>query len=49
MDSDALAQMGLDVWSKTDADFVREVTGRYFGRKAYVESKGVEVCGLRVC
>lgn len=49
VDSDALAQMGLDVWSKTDADFVREVTARYFGRKAYVETKGVEVCGLRVC
>ncbi|KAM7191744.1 LCHN [Rhypophila sp. PSN 637] len=49
VDSDALAQMGLDVWSQSDADFVREVTARYFGRKAYVELKGVEVCGLRVC
>ncbi|KAK3944296.1 LCHN protein [Diplogelasinospora grovesii] len=47
--SDALAHMGLDVWSKTDAEFVRELTARYFHRRAYVEVKGVEVCGLRVC
>ncbi|KAM7207407.1 DUF2347 domain containing protein [Naviculisporaceae sp. PSN 640] len=49
VDSDALARMGLDVWSQTDADFVNELTARYFGRRAYVELKGVEVCGLRVC
>lgn len=49
VDSHALAHMGLDVWSQTDADFVKELTERYFGRRAYVELKGVEVCGLRVC
>ena len=49
VDSDALAQMGLDVWSQGDAGFVREVTARYFSRRAYVETKGVEVCGVRVC
>ncbi|KAK0646647.1 hypothetical protein B0T16DRAFT_458544 [Cercophora newfieldiana] len=49
VDSEALAQMGLDVWSKADADFVKELMARYFGRRAYVETKGVEVCGLRVC
>lgn len=49
VDSDAMAQMGLDVWSSADAAFVKEVAARYFARKAYVESKGVEVCGLRVC
>ncbi|KAL2256066.1 hypothetical protein VTK26DRAFT_2239 [Humicola hyalothermophila] len=49
VDSDALAQMGLDVWSQADADFVREVTARYFSRRAHVETKGVEVCGVRVC
>ncbi len=47
--SDEIAQMGLDVWSKADAEFVREATSRYFARRAYVEMKGVEVCGLRVC
>lgn len=49
VDSDALAQMGLDVWSQADAGFVREVTARYFSRRAYVETKGVEVCGVKVC
>jgi hypothetical protein len=49
VDSDALAQMGLDVWSQADADFVREVTARYFSRRAYVETKGVEICGVRIC
>jgi hypothetical protein len=49
VDSDALGRMGLDVWSKADVEFVKELTARYFARKAYVESKGVEVCGMRVC
>ncbi|KAK3898456.1 hypothetical protein C8A05DRAFT_18977 [Staphylotrichum tortipilum] len=49
VDSEAMAEMGLDVWSQPDADFVGEVAGRYFGRRAYVETKGVEVCGVRVC
>ncbi|KAK3504871.1 hypothetical protein B0T13DRAFT_18619 [Neurospora crassa] len=49
VDSEALAHMGLDVWSKSDADFVSELTTRYFRRRAYVENKGVEVCGLKVC
>ncbi|KAK4165419.1 hypothetical protein QBC43DRAFT_208827 [Cladorrhinum sp. PSN259] len=50
VDSDALAQMGLDVWSQADADFVKEVVARYFsGKRAVVLTKGVEVCGVRVC
>ncbi|KAK4250531.1 hypothetical protein C7999DRAFT_38377 [Corynascus novoguineensis] len=49
VDSDALAEMGLDVWSQADADFIREMSVRYFNRRAYVETKGVEVCGVRVC
>lgn len=49
VDSDALANMGLDVWSQADANFVKDATSKYFSRRAYVEGKGVEVCGLRVC
>lgn len=49
VDSDALAAMGLDVWSSADAEFVGQVADRYFGREARVEGKGVELCGLRVC
>ncbi|KAF3769820.1 hypothetical protein M406DRAFT_86630 [Cryphonectria parasitica EP155] len=49
VDSDALAAMGLDVWSHADAAFVKEIVAMYFDRQARVEGKGVEVCGLRVC
>lgn len=49
VDSEALAAMGLDVWSPADAAFVRDVVAKYFNRRARVEGKGVEVCGLRVC
>ncbi|KAI1098067.1 hypothetical protein F4804DRAFT_338558 [Jackrogersella minutella] len=49
IESDAVARMGLDVWSAADAEFVRAAVAAYFGRRAYVEGKGVEVCGVRVC
>lgn len=49
VDSSVLAQMGLDVWSGGEGYFVRELTARYFARRVYVEGKGVEVCGMRVC
>ncbi|KAK7740522.1 hypothetical protein SLS53_005365 [Cytospora paraplurivora] len=49
VDSDALAAMGLDVWSHADAEFVRNAVRRYFNREASVEGKGVELCGLRIC
>lgn len=47
--SAAVAAMGLDVWSAADAAFVAEAAERYFARRAHVEGKGVEVCGVRVC
>ncbi|RYP45489.1 hypothetical protein DL768_008175 [Monosporascus sp. mg162] len=40
--SQAMADMGLDVWSGSDAAFVRELVERYFDHRAYVEGKGVE-------
>ncbi|KAK8056657.1 hypothetical protein PG993_001884 [Apiospora rasikravindrae] len=46
---EALRAMGLDIWSASDVEFVRETLAVYFGRRAYVEGKGVEVCGVRVC
>ncbi|KAK8082930.1 hypothetical protein PG996_001711 [Apiospora saccharicola] len=46
---EALRAMGLDIWSASDVEFVRESLAVYFGRRAYVEGKGVEVCGVRVC
>ncbi|GKT47886.1 uncharacterized protein ColSpa_08067 [Colletotrichum spaethianum] len=47
--SDALESMGLDVWDAHDAEFVKELMAKYFDRKPYIEGKGVEVCGVRVC
>ena len=47
--SETVAAMGLDVWSAADAAFVAEIAARYFGRRAHVEGKGIEVCGVRVC
>ena len=49
VDREAMATMGLDLWSRRDADFVGDVVGRYFGREAVVEGKGIEVCGIRLC
>ncbi|KAI0408566.1 hypothetical protein F4802DRAFT_355046 [Xylaria palmicola] len=49
IDTDVVKRMGLDIWSATDAAFVREMLETYFGRQAYVEGKGIEVCGIRVC
>ncbi len=47
--SDALGRMGLDVWSQADASFVKDISLRYFARRAHVEGKSVEVCGWKVC
>lgn len=49
VDMDVIKRMGLDIWSASDAEFVRELLKTYFDRQAYVEGKGVEVCGIRVC
>lgn len=46
---DDFKSMGLDRWSYSDAQFVKEATDVYFGRKAYVQGQPVEVCGVRVC
>jgi hypothetical protein len=49
VDSRAIENMGLDIWNPADAEFVKEIMIKYFDRKAYIEGKGVEVCGVRVC
>ncbi|KAI0969188.1 hypothetical protein F4678DRAFT_167194 [Xylaria arbuscula] len=49
VDSDVIKRMGLDIWSPSDAEFVSQLLKTYFDRQAYVEGKGVEVCGIRVC
>jgi hypothetical protein len=49
IDSNTMESMGLDVWSTRDAEFIKELMERFFGRESNVEGKGVEVCGVRVC
>lgn len=49
VDSRSVENMGLDVWSSSDATFVQDLIAVYFGRPARIEGKGVEVCGVRVC
>lgn len=49
VESHAIESMGLDVWNAHDAEFVKELMAKYFDRKPYIEGKGVEVCGVRVC
>lgn len=46
---EALRSMGLDIWSASDVGFVREALAVWFGRRAFVEGRGVELCGVRVC
>ena len=44
-----VVRMGLDVWSATDHQFVEDVAREYFGRRAHVEGRSVDVCGIRIC
>lgn len=41
--------MGLDIYSTSDVEFIKELTRLYLGREADVEVPGVEVCGIRIC
>lgn len=42
-------RMGLDVWSANDHQFIEDVARDYFGRRATVEGRSVDVCGIRIC
>jgi hypothetical protein len=45
-----LRRMGLDEWSQSDGEFVKEMAALYFGREG-VQTVGrtVDLCGIRVC
>ncbi|KAL1304562.1 hypothetical protein AAFC00_003538 [Neodothiora populina] len=49
LESDDIRHMGLDVWSKADTDFVRELFALYFRRETEVRGQGVECCGIKIC
>lgn len=42
-------RMGLDVWSASDHAFIEEIAKEYFGRKAIIEGRNLDVCGIRIC
>ncbi|KAF7879168.1 hypothetical protein EAF04_000367 [Stromatinia cepivora] len=44
-----MERMGLDVWSAGDYVFVEEIVREYFGRRAKIEGRGVDICGVRIC
>lgn len=44
-----MEHMGLDVWSAADHHFIEEVAREYFGRRAVVEGRTVDICGVRIC
>lgn len=47
--SEDMTRMGLDLWSDGDREFVGELLGLYWGRKAEVQGARVECCGVRIC
>jgi hypothetical protein len=49
VDARVFREMGVDMWSRRDAEFVAALAKMYFGRETREEGKGVEICGVRVC
>ena len=47
--SEDMSRMGLDIWSESDREFVRELVALYFGRNTDVRGGRVECCGVRIC
>jgi hypothetical protein len=47
--SSDIVRMGLDVWSSTDHAFIEDIAREYFGQKAQVEGRNVDICGIRIC
>ncbi len=47
--SEDVSRMGLDIWSESDREFVKELVAFYWGRKADVRGGRVECCGVRIC
>jgi hypothetical protein len=44
-----IERMGLDVWSSTDHLFIEEVAKEYFARRAHIEGRNVDICGIKIC
>jgi hypothetical protein len=44
-----MVRMGLDVWSALDHAFVEDMAREFFGMRAQVEGRTVDMCGIRIC
>jgi hypothetical protein len=44
-----LRRMGIDVWSDSDKEFVRQFVPLWFGKEVEVHGIGIECCGVRIC
>ena len=44
-----LEELGLDIWSENDREFVSELARLYFGRRVRAHGMSVECCGVRLC
>jgi len=49
VNSEDMSRMGLDIWSESDREFVKELVAFYWGRKADVRGGRIECCGVRIC
>jgi len=47
--SDDVRRLGLDVWSNTDKQFLKEMVQLYFERDAEVRGISVDCCGIKIC
>ena len=47
--SEEMSRMGLDIWSESDRELVRELVALYWGRKAEIRGGRIECCGVRIC
>ncbi|RFU35734.1 hypothetical protein B7463_g596, partial [Scytalidium lignicola] len=44
-----VTRMGLDVWSANDKLFIEAIGREYFGVRAQVEGRNVDICGIKIC
>ena len=49
VEADDMTRMGLDVFSKSDVAFVKELVAFYWDREAQVKVGRIECCGVRIC
>jgi len=49
IESEDVRRMGLDVWSQSDKQFLKELISLYFERESEIRGMNVELCGLKIC